>query len=150
MLVARNSNIEVAKATLENAKTRLTAGTVTKVDVDRAELALVRASRWPCEASHSRDQTYALAHTLVQPRSRSASAPPNRHRRSRRSSDADHLQLRPDFGQSSSRQRRRQEPKTEASKWSPSVSAFGNARKFNYQNFAFDHYSWAVGLSSTG
>src|ERR1043165_1988157 len=38
VLLARRSNIDVARATLDNAKTRLAAGTVTKVDVDRAEL----------------------------------------------------------------------------------------------------------------
>jgi outer membrane protein TolC len=36
--------------------------------------------------------------------------------------------------------------KTDALKWSPSLSAFGNVRRFNYDNFAFNHYSWAVGV----
>ena len=35
---------------------------------------------------------------------------------------------------------------TDAWKWSPSISAFGNARKFNYDNFARDRHSWAVGV----
>jgi multidrug efflux system outer membrane protein len=30
--------------------------------------------------------------------------------------------------------------------WAPTLSAFGNARKFNYDNFNRDRHSWAVGL----
>jgi outer membrane protein TolC len=30
-------------------------------------------------------------------------------------------------------------------RWAPTLSAFGNARKFNYDNFARDRYSWAIG-----
>jgi len=36
--------------------------------------------------------------------------------------------------------------KTDALKWAPSLSGFGNARKFNYDNFNGNQYSWAVGL----
>ena len=45
VLVARGSAIEVARATMKNAQTRQNAGTVTKVDVDRAGLGLVRAEQ---------------------------------------------------------------------------------------------------------
>jgi len=36
--------------------------------------------------------------------------------------------------------------KTDAWRWSPQISAFGNARRFNYDNFARNNYSWAVGV----
>ncbi len=59
------------------------------------------------------------------------------------------LQLRPEFhALELSAQRRRPAAKTDAWKWSPSISAFGNARKFNYDNFNRDHYSWAVGAAA--
>ena len=62
VLVARQSSVDVARATLDNAKTRFAAGTVTKVDVDRAELALVRAEQAEREAAAGREQAYrALA-----------------------------------------------------------------------------------------
>src|SRR5262249_313490 len=31
-------------------------------------------------------------------------------------------------------------------KWSPSLSAFANARRYNYQSFTQKDYAWAVGL----
>src|SRR6185503_6411786 len=64
--VARHSNIGVARATLDNAKTRLAAGTVTKVDVDRAELAMLRAEQMEREARHGREQAYRALGTLIQ------------------------------------------------------------------------------------
>ena len=67
MLVARRSSIDVARATLENAQTRLAAGTVTKVDVDRAELALVRAEQQEREAqSRAASRPIASLATLIQ------------------------------------------------------------------------------------
>jgi outer membrane protein TolC len=147
VVVARLSSIEVARATLDNAKTRLTAGTVTKVDVDRAELALVRAEQLAREAKHSRDQAYRSLGTLIQIETPfrvvapPVTPPPT-------SEDLNTvLQLRPEF-------RAIQEAvvaadktrETDALRWSPSLSAFGNARKFNYDNFAFNRYSWAVGV----
>ena len=66
VLVARRSSVDVARATLDNARTRKDAGTVTKVDVDRAELALVRAEQQEREAITGRDQTYRALATLIQ------------------------------------------------------------------------------------
>jgi len=147
VILARVSSIEVARATLENAKTRLTAGTVTKVDVDRAELALVRAEQLAREARYSRDQSYRSLATLAQIDTPFrvvvppvvASAPPSEDLNTA-------LQLRPEFRaiQESALAADKQR-QTEALRWSPSISAFGNARKFNYDNFAFNRYSWAVG-----
>src|SRR5262249_45885008 len=36
--------------------------------------------------------------------------------------------------------------RADAWKWAPTLSAFGNARAFNYAGFSGDKYSWAVGL----
>jgi outer membrane protein TolC len=148
VVTARRSNIQVAKATLENAKTRLAAGTVTKVDVDRAELAMIRSEQAEREARQARQQAYTGLATLIQlqgpfhvkaPESL-APLPPEQPLENV-------LQLRPEFRalELSSRAADLQ-AKTDAWKWSPSISAFGNARRFNYQNFKRDDYSWAVGV----
>jgi outer membrane protein TolC len=149
VLDRRGSNIAVARATLANAQTRFSAGTVTKVDVDRAELALVRAEQAEREARHGRDKAYRALATLV------GLDTPFRVRRLPASvpqpppQDAldNVLQLRPEFRTIQLQlQAADDHRKAEALRWSPSVSAFGNARRFNYQNFRFDRYSWAIGL----
>ena len=66
VLVVRESAINVAQATLDNAQTRFAAGTVTKVDVDRAELALVRAKQGDLDARYAREQSYRALSTLIQ------------------------------------------------------------------------------------
>ena len=66
VLVVRDSAINVAQATLDNSQTRFAAGTVTKVDVDRAELALVRAKQSELDARYGREQSYRALSTLIQ------------------------------------------------------------------------------------
>jgi outer membrane protein TolC len=147
VLAARGSSIDVAKATLENAQTRQQAGTVTKVDVDRAELALVRAQQAQREAQFGREQAYRALGTLIgitgpftiQPEIPSAPLPDAR--------DLDMaLHLRPEFAaleasvKSATAQR-----KARAWQWSPSLSAFGRVTAANYDNFNGDKYSWAAG-----
>jgi outer membrane protein TolC len=148
VLIARRSSVDVARATLENARTRKEAGTVTKVDVDRAELALVRAEQQEREAITARDQTYRALATLIQadgafhvsiPR---AAAP---YQVDGQSLDMA-LHLRPEFrafeqtARSADQQRR-----AYFWRWAPTLSAFGLARAFNYVNFAGNQYTWAVG-----
>lgn len=148
VVTARASNIEVARATLNNAKTRFAAGTVTKVDVDRAELSMIRAEQAEREAKQGRQQAYLGLATLIQiegpfrvkaPESLPA-LPPEQ--------PLDNvLQLRPEFRALELSARAADlQAKTDAWKWSPSISGFGNARKFNYDNFNRDRHSWAVGL----
>ncbi|MDB4979257.1 MAG: Heavy metal efflux outer membrane protein CzcC family [Myxococcales bacterium] len=147
VLVARRSSIDVARATLGYAHTRQEAGTVTKVDVDRAELAVVRAEQLEREANYGKEQAYRALGTLIgqegpfriQLEASTAPLPDGRD-------VAGALSLRPEFrvleatvASADAQSRAR------AWQWSPSISGFGNARKFNYQNFAQDRYSWAVG-----
>jgi outer membrane protein TolC len=149
VLVARQSSISVAKATLVNAQTRLAAGTVTKVDVDRAELALVREQQLAVEARDLRDQLYrslrtltGIQETFVVETTESPTPPP-----AAKDDVPAVLQLRPEFRAiERSTEAAHLSVITDALKWSPSISAFGNARRFNYDNFNQDNYSWAVGL----
>jgi outer membrane protein TolC len=147
VLVARSSSIDLARATLGYARTRLEAGTVTKVDVDRAELALVRAEQLEREARYGKEQAYRALGTLIgqegpyriQPEIPSAPLPDSKD-------VGMALQLRPEFrALQATVASSTAEKEARAWQWSPSLSGFGNARKFNYDNFARDRYSWAVG-----
>lgn len=147
VVTARRSNIDVARATLENAKTRLAAGTVTKVDVDRAELSTIRAEQAEREARQGRQQAYRALATLIQLegpfRVKAPEALPPLPAEQPLDSV---LQLRPEFRALELSARAADlQAKTDAWKWAPSISAFGNARKFNYDNFHRDRYSWAIG-----
>jgi outer membrane protein TolC len=146
VLVVRESAINVAKATLDNAQTRFAAGTVTKVDVDRAELALVRAQQGDLDARYAQQQAYRGLATLIQSDKPFKVVPPE----SLPPDDAGDLDLalhlRPEFrglilsAESSDAQRR-----AYAWKWAPTLSAFANAHLGNYVGFTGNSYSWSVG-----
>jgi outer membrane protein TolC len=152
-VAARRSSIEVAKATLASARTRFSAGTVTKVDVDRAELALVRAEQAERDAKQGRAQTYRTLATLIQLSDSEPfivqvpeQPPPAIDAASLDLQSA--LKLRPEVrAYQLQLQSAEEHARSLAWRWAPSLSAFGNARKFNYDNFARDRYSWAVGVS---
>ena len=139
VLVARDSSISVASATLANAKTRMAAGTVTKVDVDRAELALVRAEQLERDARHGRDQAYRSLRDadpdarderfVVQP---PAATPPATDGRS---ADGAAAAAGVALAEPAAAGRGAAPPAPTPGEWAPSLSAFGNARKFNYDNF---------------
>jgi len=145
---ARLSSIDVARATLENARTRFENGSVTKVDVDRAELAVVRADQSAREARFAQAQAYRALATLIQSdrefRVRPAASPALEEETGSLESA---LHLRPEF--------RALELTTKAAeaqrsaygwRWAPSLSAFGSLRAFNYDNFARERHAWALGL----
>ncbi len=148
VVAARQSNIEVARATLENARTRFENGSVTKVDVDRAELALVRAEQAARESRFAKEQAYRALATLIQSdrefKVRPAVIPQGAEETGSLESA---LHLRPEFraleltAKSAELQRR-----AYAWRWAPSLSAFGNLRAFNYDNFAEERHAWAIGL----
>jgi outer membrane protein TolC len=147
LVEARRSSLAVARATLRDAEVRLSAGSVTKVDVDRAQYAVVRGEQQEREALTERDRAYRALGTLVQtnkPFKVSTNFPsspmpdPNDVQMA--------LHLRPEFTALEQTARSaEQESDARAWLWAPTLSAFGNARVFNYQNFHFDEHSWAVG-----
>jgi outer membrane protein TolC len=146
VLVVRASAINVAKATLDNAQTRFAAGTVTKVDVDRAELALVRAQQGDLDARYAQQQSYRALATLIQS-DRPFKVVPPEVLPSNDAGDLDMaLHLRPEFrglllsAQSADAQRR-----AYGLKWAPTLSAFANGHLGNYVGFTGNSYSWSVG-----
>ncbi|HSZ81831.1 MAG TPA: TolC family protein, partial [Polyangia bacterium] len=66
LVEARNSSLVVARATLRDAQVRISAGTVTKVDVDRAQYAVIRAEQQARESVTARDRAYRTLASLLQ------------------------------------------------------------------------------------
>jgi outer membrane protein TolC len=150
VLATRRSGIDVASATLAGAQARLTAGTVTKVDVHRAELALVRAQQANREAGYGKEQAYRALATLIQADGpfKVQSSPPTQPPAAAGADElTTALKLRPEFraltltAESAEAQQR-----AYGWRWSPTLSGFGNARVFNYDNFARQRHSWAAGV----
>jgi outer membrane protein TolC len=147
VLVSRTTDIQVATATLENAKTRFAAGTVTKVDVDRAELALVRSQQAMRDAIYAHQQSYRALSTLIQADAAFTVKPPELPNGTPQEGLDTALKLRPEFRAvnltAASADATR---KAYAWRWAPTLSAFGNAHIGNYAGFTGDDYNWAVGL----
>jgi outer membrane protein TolC len=147
VMLARQSAIEVAHATLQYAQTRHKNGSVTKADVDRAELALVRAEQGALESRFAQEQAYRALATLTQSerdfkvRAVPAVATPEE------TVTLDlALRLRPEFrALELSAQSADAQGRANAWRWAPTLSAFGNLRAFNYDNFAAERHSWAIG-----
>lgn len=148
VVVSRQSNIEVSRATLENAKTRFAAGTVTKVDVDRAELALVRAEQAEREALYGKQQAYRALATLMQVDGAFVVRAPGVPATAAADQTLDTaLKLRPEFrALELSAESADAQSRAYGWKWSPQLSAFGKAHLGNYAGFTGDKYDWAVGL----
>ncbi len=156
VLVARQSSIEVSRATVENAKTRFSAGAVTKVDVDRAQLALLRAEQGARESQLAREETYRALARLIQieqpfqvsvPLASVAAGAGDKSVPSSSGGDlASALRLRPEFrALQAAAESEEAERRSNAWRWAPGLSGFGNARFFNYDNFHSDRHSWAIG-----
>jgi outer membrane protein TolC len=149
LVVARHHAVEVATDTYETAKARVAAGFVNRVETTRAEVALVRAGQDEAEAANARDASYRSLATLLgsrEPlhvqaeRGEPPKTPPVQSLRAVAS------RLRPEFPQyESAIAAARANASSNAWRWAPTVSAFGNGRLSNYAGFTGDRYSWAVG-----
>jgi outer membrane protein TolC len=151
LVLARNNAIKVAEQTLQNARARLEAGVVNRVEVTRAELALLRAQQAAREAVDTRVQTYRALATLIQLREPYHVLPgpepepaPGFEQLSQLA-----LKLRPEFVSfDRAVQAADMQVKSTALRWLPTISGFAWARAFNYAGFSGDLYAWAVGLQA--
>jgi outer membrane protein TolC len=149
LVVARRHAVEVATDTYETSKARVAAGFVNRVETTRAEVSLVRAGQDEAEAENARDAAYRSLATLL------GSKAPFRVRADPglppkeppvQSLRAEAQRLRPEFPRyESAIAAARASASSNAWRWAPTVSAFGNGRLSNYAGFAGDKYSWAVG-----
>jgi outer membrane protein TolC len=146
VLLVRESAINVAQATLDNSQTRFSAGTVTKVDVDRAELALVRAKQSDLDARYAREQSYRGLSTLIQADGPLKAVPPETLPPPGETDLDMALHLRPEFrGLILSEQSYDAQRRAYAWRWAPTLSAFAKANIGNYVGFTGDNYAWSVG-----
>jgi outer membrane protein TolC len=142
LVSARRHAIEVAQQTLDTASTRLSSGAATRLDVSRAELAVVQAQKDADEASQAQDQAYRALGTLLQLRepfrvasgevAPSTSAPTMLRPEVKQLQDAIYLH---DLEAVTARRR-----------WWPILSAFGIARLSNYAGFTGDPYYYGLGV----
>jgi outer membrane protein TolC len=150
LVVARKHAIEVAKQTVDNAQARLEAGVVNRVEVTRAQIALLRAEQAARETDDLRVQTYRALQTLIvlrEPFVVASAADPAPPTQSGEELAAAALKLRPEFAAyEKTIDALSSQALSGLWRWAPTVSAFGNARAFNYPGFSGDNYSWAIGL----
>ena len=145
---ARVHAIEVAQKTADNARIRLAAGVVNRVEVTRAELALIQAQQRLLEAQDQRAAAYRTLATLLKLQAGSFKVvPPPEPSLEPGTSDqlvGDALQRRPELAsldlavQATSAQ-----ISSSWLRWSPTLSAFGNIRLTNATGFAgrIDYYA---------
>jgi outer membrane protein TolC len=148
---ARKNGVQVAQKALDNARARLEAGVVNRVEVSRAELQLVRQQQALLESQDSQAQAYRSLATIMnfhEPLKVQGTPEPAQR------PDADALisqalQLRPEFtALKLTIDVNRSTANSNLWRWAPSLSAFGNVRAFNYAGFSGDNYAWAVGLQA--
>jgi outer membrane protein TolC len=150
LVQTRRHAIEVSRKTLDNAKARLEAGVVNRVEVTRAQLAVLRAEQAARESEDSRSRAYTSLRTLIQlpeefhvvPQAVEA-APVDVKELARQA-----LSLRPEFIAYQKTIEANSAFVTSTKwRWAPTLSGFGNLRAFNYKGFAGDNYAWALGVS---
>jgi outer membrane protein TolC len=147
---ARQEAIQVAQQTLQMAKDRFSVRVATRLDVTRAETALVRAQQNLVEAENTQAAAYrGLATQIgthealrVEPQPASTRAPEDTAAlvqgalATRRELDV----------QRNTIASARATSFADACRWVPTLSAWGTAHVGNYTGFSGDKYSWAVGL----
>ncbi len=160
LMIARRHAVSVATETFDNAKARVAAGVVNRVEITRAESVLVHARQDLAESESARSAAYRALATLlglkdrfnvrgdnqildVGPRAGEAVSPADASR-SRLREQA--IALRPEFAMyEDAIEAASASARSDLWRWAPTISAFGNARAFNYAGFAGDTYSWALG-----
>lgn len=149
---ARHHAVEVAEQTLVNAQARFESGTATKVETTRAQLAVVRAKQAEREAQEQQANVYAQLATLIRTPSGFVVQPPA----------IDPAGRAPEAPEILVRQALAARPELSAQqlrlealganidslrfRWAPTVSAFGNARAFNYTGFSGRNTAYAFGV----
>jgi outer membrane protein TolC len=167
LIAARTHAVETARKTLDDAEARVAADLANQVDVLRARNALLRAEQAQREAENTRSRAYRALATLIDADGPIAIAPgaPGATTTTTAIATATDaaaappaagspdlvtaaLALRPELvAERESIAAATASTRAAALRWTPSLSAFGNLRAFNYEGFSGDKYAWAVGLT---
>jgi OMF family outer membrane factor len=147
---ARRGAVATATETFDVARARVAAELANQVESTRAETALVRAQQDLAEAETARAAAYRALATLLGVKEpitvRTAEALPEEPG----ALDAlvgEGKTRRPELAaQRAAIAAADATARASAWRWSPTLSAFGNARVQNYTGFSGDKYGWAVGL----
>jgi len=151
LVAARHHAVEVAEQTLHNARTRFEAGAATKVETSRAQLAVVRAQQSEREAIEQQANVYAQLATLTRTSPGFRVQPPVAEAQpvdeAPETLVTQALSLRPEFVAYQMRlEALSANVDSMMYRWAPTLSAFGNARFFNYTGFAGRNSAYAFGL----
>lgn len=151
VVLARQNAIGVAQKTLDDARIRLSAGVANRVDVTRAEQAVIQAKQALLESQGSRGTAYRKLATLLKLEAGSFKvvAPPDPPAETGDSSQLVNVALnrRPELanleltGRAASEQVR-----SSLLRWAPTLSGFGNIRLTNATGFSGRADYYAAGL----
>ncbi len=150
VVTARHHAIEVAQKTLDDAIARVEVGAGNLVDQGRAQVAYDRAVQSATEAEAAREQAFRTLSTAIGVTGpygvEVGNLPQDRF------GPGDDLaamgrSLRPEFSLNIAQVSASQvSSKSNGARWWPTLSAFGQARTFNYAGFAGKNYAWSVGV----
>lgn len=151
LVVARKEGVTVATETFDVAKARVAAELANQVESTRAETALVRAKQDLAEAENARGAAYRSLATLLGTKeaitvqtAKGLPGEPGAVDALVGSAHAHRPELNAEQATIAEADAR---VKASGWRWSPTLSAFGNAHVGNYAGFSGDKYGWAVGLS---
>jgi outer membrane protein TolC len=144
--------VQVAQKALDNARARLEAGVVNRVEVSRAELQLVRQQQALLESQDNQAAAYRNLATIMnyhEPIRVQATPEPAPRTETPDTLIGQALQLRPEFAVlRHTIDSNRSTASSNLWRWAPTVSAFGTFRAFNYAGFSGDKYLWALGFQA--
>jgi len=150
IMTAREHAVTVANKTLADAVARVEEGAASVVERDRARIAYERAVQSAAEASAQTEQAYRTLATAIGMRGAyrvDASAPIVTHTDTIADPVALAHELRPEFVQDYKQaQANAAASHANLARWLPTLSAFGQARAFNYGGFSGNNYALAAGL----
>ena len=150
LVVARTSTIEVAQKTVNNAKVRLQAGVVNKVEVTRAELALIQAKQRLLESQDARASAYRMLATMIKQPVGSFKVLPPPEPSVEQSPEGElvdqALKSRPELASVELAMRASASQVTSSwLRYAPNLGLFGSVRLTNATGFAGRHDSFAFG-----
>jgi outer membrane protein TolC len=151
VVTARRHAIEVAQKTVDNARIRLSAGVVNKVEVTRAELALIQAQQRLREAEDGRAAAYRALVTLLNLPPGPLKVVPPPEPKTEMPSEEDlvntAVKQRPELANLSLlAQSAQRQALAQGLRWLPNLSGFGTIRLTNASGFAGRNDFYTVGL----